>query len=36
MARADRRMQIHLIPVRFGGGVRLFDDFDPRGLNSGG
>lgn len=25
-------MQIHLIPVLLGGGVRLFEDLDPEGL----
>ena len=25
-------MQIHLIPVLFGGGVRLFEDLDPEGI----
>jgi dihydrofolate reductase len=25
-------MQIHLIPILLGGGVRLFDDLDPEGI----
>jgi dihydrofolate reductase len=25
-------MQIHLIPVLLGGGVRLFEDLDPEGI----
>ena len=25
-------MQIHLIPILLGGGIRLFDDFDPEGI----
>jgi dihydrofolate reductase len=26
------KMQIHLIPVLLGGGIRLFEDFDPEGI----
>jgi len=29
-------MQIHLIPVLLGGGIRLFEDFDPQESNCGG
>jgi dihydrofolate reductase len=25
-------MQIHLVPILLGGGVRLFEDFDPEGI----
>jgi dihydrofolate reductase len=25
-------MQIHLIPILIGNGVRLFEDFDPEGI----
>jgi dihydrofolate reductase len=31
-ARLLDEMQIHLIPVLLGGGVRLFEDFDPEGI----
>lgn len=29
-------MQIHLIPVLLGGGVRLFEGLNPEGSNCGG
>jgi dihydrofolate reductase len=31
-ARLLDEMQIHLIPVLLGGGIRLFEDFDPEGI----
>jgi dihydrofolate reductase len=32
-ARLLDEMQIHLVPVLLGGGVRLFEDLDPRGID---